>query len=85
MTGYKQFVSNPSLKKGQVSILFEIKVSRTVDNLIDFVNDFLSTKGFEKTGHVANDGTFNAVYNNLYAFGGAVQDGNKIAIRLNEM
>ena len=83
MTGYEQFTNNPNLKKGKSSILFEVEVNRTVNNMIDFSENFLDTRGFKRTGH--NKETHQPVFNNLYEFAGAVQDENKIAIRLNQI
>ena len=86
MTGYEQFIkSNPSLKQGKIARLWELEVDKNIDNMIDFVNEFLSLKGFEKTGHKKDDdGIFKAVYNNNYIFAGSVQKENKIAIKINQ-
>ncbi len=83
MTGYEQFINNPELKQGKSSILFELEVSRAVDNMIDFTENFLDTRGFKRTGHSKE--THQPIFNNLYEFAGAVQDGDKVAIRLNQM
>jgi hypothetical protein len=85
MTAYQEFVNNPALKHGKTSILFEIEVDRTINDLIDFINNFLHTRGFKKTGHMKHEGVYNAVYNNLYIFGGVIQEENKIAVRINQI
>lgn len=85
MKAYQEFVNNPALKHGKSSILFELEVDRKIEDLIDFVNNFLHTRGFKRTGHIKHEETYKAVYNNLYIFGGVIQEGNKIAVRINQM
>lgn len=87
MTGYEQFINNaPNLKQGKISRLWELEINGSIDNLLDFSNDFLQDRGLEKTGiKKDNDGLYQHTYNNKYIFAGAVQDGNKVAIRINQI
>ena len=81
MTAYQEFINNPNLKPGKIARLWELELNENIDDFIDFTRKFLQIKGFEYTGNVNGK----AVYNNNYVFAGAVQDGNKVAIRINQM
>ena len=82
MTAYQEFISNPAgLKQGKTSRLWELEIDREPDNMIDFTREFLKTKGFKFTGNQKGD----AIFNQNFKLIGTVQEGNKIAIRINQM
>jgi hypothetical protein len=80
MTAYEEFINGGS----QYSLcrLFQLEINGNPDNLIDFCNEFLETKGIIKTSTLKTSYGIHAVYNDKYIFEGAMQEGSKLAIRL---
>jgi hypothetical protein len=82
MTAYEQFVTNPHITQGQLARLWELEVNDSISDLLDFCIDFLDQKGFHKTGYTEIAGNYRAVFNSRFYFDGAIQDENRVAIRL---
>ena len=80
-TAYQEFIQSPGIKKGVTSLLWELEVNQKIDDLLQFTREFLSIKGYSYTGY---NQEFKAIFNNCFVFGGAIQEGNKIAIRINK-
>jgi hypothetical protein len=86
MTAYQEFINNPILEQGKICKLWELQVNGRINNFLDFCRDFLHQQGFIYTGiKKDNDGEHKAVFNNCFIFAGAIQDGNKIAIRIKQI
>jgi hypothetical protein len=83
MTAYEEFVNKPALKGGKLAILWELKVSNPIDDSIDFCRKFLQKKGYSYTGYMSETGK--AVFNDRFTWDGAIQDGNKLALRICEI
>jgi hypothetical protein len=80
MSAYQTFVKTPGIiKPGKIARLWELEVSGAIENLIDFCREFLEHKGFMYTGYESNG---KAIFNNDFIWDGAIQDGNKIALRI---
>lgn len=83
MTAYQSFINcSAGLKENELFRLWELEIEGKIEDMIDFVNEFLRSRGLKYTGYKKEDGICKAVYNYKYIFNGAIQDGNKIAIRL---
>lgn len=79
LTGYEQFVFDARNSEG--SVLLEYGFIQQVDISIDFCRKILARKGYKFTGTAQG----NAVFNDSHIWAGAVQDGRKIAIRLDQI
>jgi len=86
MTAYQEFINTASVKPGKIAWLWELEVNERIDNFLDFTRTFLEKKGFKYTGCKKDEyGQHKAVFNNKFMFNGAIQEGNKIAIRLQQI
>jgi hypothetical protein len=83
MTAYEEFISNHG--RPVKAKVWELQVDRNIDNLLDFLTKFLEQVGYHRTGYVKIDGIHHALFNDTYVWDGAIQDGNKIALRIVEM
>ena len=83
MTAYQDFVSNITIQPGKISRLWELEIQGRIENLVDFCREFLSHEGYLYTGY--DKDSHKAVFNGQYVFGGCIQEGNKVAIRITEI
>jgi len=85
MTSYQQFINNPSIDAGKIARLWELKINGKIDNLTDFCRDFLKQVGFMYTGYTEVDGIHRSVFNSKFVFDGAIQEGEKVALRIKQL
>jgi hypothetical protein len=78
LTAYEQFKVNARNSEG--CVLQEWGFTQQVDMSIDFCRKILARRGYKFTG--TSQGK--AIFNNSYIWAGAIQEGNRIAIRLDK-
>lgn len=83
LNAYEQFVSDS--RADDNAELFQFSFFNSVDMTVDFCRKLLQRKGYKFTGTGRNEyGEPEAVFNDTLIWAGAIQEGNKVAIRLDK-